>query len=384
MTSNASGETQLDALQTVVQRLSRADSEQEICDAVIDAVSSVFGVEFGGLWLYDDDDGILRLAVTNDESLSEQEAIEQSGSGLLWDVFEGDAIDPETDIESATAGSALESELVLPVGESGVLRIGSFDDSSFTSQDRRVAGILATNVEAALDRRDREHELQVKNDRLEEFVGIISHDLRNPLSVVDGNIQLALADYDDDRLRQASSAVDRMENLIDELMTLADQGFVVTDRQQLELASLAETAWSTVHAPSATLHTAGNATLYGDRSQLLQLFENLFRNAIEHAGEDVEVRVGPLEPLSTTTRASGSGGPRGFYIEDDGPGIPESAYDDVFEFGYSSESTGLGLSIVYRIVVAHGWEIACKDPVRSGARFEITDGVKAINPFVAQ
>ena len=63
----------------------------------------------------------------------------------------------------------------------------------------------------------------------------------------------------------------------------------------------------------------------------------------------------------------------GFYVADDGPGIPEHKRDEIFEAGYTTgeEGTGLGLAIVRSIVEAHGWEISAAESGGGGARFEI-------------
>jgi signal transduction histidine kinase len=98
-----------------------------------------------------------------------------------------------------------------------------------------------------------------------------------------------------------------------------------------------------------------------DETGLQRLLENLFRNATEHGREaDVTIRIGDLDT--------------GFYIEDDGPGIPEEDRQTVFERGYSTTNsgTGFGLAIVEEIVDSHGWEIAITDGSDGGARFEIT------------
>lgn len=103
-----------------------------------------------------------------------------------------------------------------------------------------------------------------------------------------------------------------------------------------------------------------DCTVRADRSRFQQLLEKLLRNASEYGGEDVVITVGELE--------------EGFYIEDDGPGIPQGTRDDVFEAGYSTsnEGTGLGLSIVKRIAEAHGWTVNVAEGSTGGARFEIT------------
>ena len=123
---------------------------------------------------------------------------------------------------------------------------------------------------------------------------------------------------------------------------------------------MVESSWDNVETGEATLVTDNDATVTADRSRLQQLLENLFGNAIEHAGEDVMITVGMFDD--------------GFFVSDDGTGIPESERDDVFEPGYSGSEggTGFGLSIVERVADAHGWEIHVTESTDGGARFEIT------------
>ena len=66
--------------------------------------------------------------------------------------------------------------------------------------------------------------------------------------------------------------------------------------------------------------------------------------------------------------------PDGLYVADDGPGITEENYDEIFEHGYSTtpDGTGIGLGIVKQIAEAHGWEIRATESSEGGARFEIT------------
>lgn len=110
----------------------------------------------------------------------------------------------------------------------------------------------------------------------------------------------------------------------------------------------------------ATIVTDTDQRIRADRSRLSQLLENLMRNAVEHGGSDVTVTVGELDG--------------GFYVEDDGVGIPEAERETVFEMGYSTsdEGTGFGLAIVKRITEAHGWDIRVTDGANGGTRFEIT------------
>ena len=101
-------------------------------------------------------------------------------------------------------------------------------------------------------------------------------------------------------------------------------------------------------------------TVVGHQGRVLTLVENLFRNAVEHGGPDVTIRVETFAD--------------GFAVEDDGPGVPEAERDEVFDSGYTTKDDGIGfgLNIVEKIVDAHGWDITVTDGTDGGARFEIT------------
>ncbi|MFB6202345.1 MAG: PAS domain S-box protein [Halorhabdus sp.] len=202
--------------------------------------------------------------------------------------------------------------------------------------------------------------LERERDRLDEFTSIVSHDLRNPLAVADGHIELARRDCDSNHLARVADAIDRSQALVDDLLTLAREGNEVTGSDPVGLADVAKGSWETVETEHATLEATATQVVEADRSRLQQLFENLYRNAVEHGGNGVTVHVGDLDG--------------GFYVADTGPGIPEGDRDEIFEAGYSTadHGTGFGLRIVERIAEAHGWDIRVVDGKRRGARFEIT------------
>jgi len=216
-------------------------------------------------------------------------------------------------------------------------------------------------VEADQARR-RHAETERERDRLEEFASIVSHDLRSPLAVARGHLDLLAKERESPHIEEAASALDRMESIIEDTLTLARAGQSLGETGPVELSDLASACWRTVETTDATLHIDETTRIEADEDRLRHLFENLFRNAIDHGGADVTVRVGVL------------GDTAGFYVEDDGPGIPESEYDQVFERGFSgsSDGTGFGLSIVESITEAHGWEISVTESADGGARFEVT------------
>lgn len=387
MTDGDSVESELAALHSVTQQLRHAETEQEICDVAVNAVPEIFDVSLAGLWLYDAEATELQQTAETDKArkLLGNDVVYRPGNSISWEAFEESELrtylKDESDEGQYNSESRVSSEIIIPVGEYGVMNIGTPKSEAFDSELIQIAKILAANIESALNKAEREHALRVKNDRLEEFVGIISHDLRNPLTVADGHLELARADNNCDHLSKVADAIDRMDTLIDDLLTLAEQGYVVESRTNLSLSAVAEEAWSNVHAPEAQLKIDAKASIFGEKPRLLQVFENLFRNAIDHAGDDVTIQVGPLETMHTSTRVSAADRLDGFYVSDNGPGIPESKQSAVFDSGHSETSTGLGLAIVKRIVEAHGWEISVENGVTGGARFEITGGTKAVSPF---
>lgn len=208
----------------------------------------------------------------------------------------------------------------------------------------------------------REQELHAQNQRLDEFVSIVSHDLRNPLNVAQGRLDLAREEYTSEHLDHVARAQKRMEVLIEDLLEFARQTESVTDFESVSLRDVVETCWQNVDTADAVLVSETDAVISADHSRLQQLLENLLRNAVEHGGVDVTVTVGKLTD------------PAGFYVADDGPGIPEDTREQVFESGYSTRpnGTGFGLSIVSQIVDAHEWDIRVTESSEGGARFEIT------------
>jgi signal transduction histidine kinase len=216
------------------------------------------------------------------------------------------------------------------------------------------------------DQTIRERKLEEKNEQLERFASVISHDLRNPLNVAQGHLNMALEECRSDHLDTVQQSQDRMATLIDDLLALAREGDHVSEVEPVNLNEHAQTCWQNVQTKQATIRILTERTVRADAGRLQQVLENLFRNAIEHGGEHVTLTIGDTAD--------------GFYVEDDGPGIPEKERQEVFEVGVSSseEGTGFGLSIVREVVAAHGWEITVTEGREGGARFDIT-GIESID-----
>ncbi|MFB6091867.1 MAG: sensor histidine kinase [Haloquadratum sp.] len=234
----------------------------------------------------------------------------------------------------------------------------------------------------------RERTLREQNERLETFASVVSHDLRNPLNVVEGSLEVARDEHDSEHLDRAARAVDRMDDLIDQVLTLARQGRDISEPRRTRLDPIVQRAWTTVDAPDADLRLDGDLGIVeADPDRLQEAFENLFRNAVEHSStsppsptQEDAVEHSSTSPPSPTQEDADDGvtircGPteEGFYVADDGPGIPPEQRDSVFERGYTTDDgSGLGLSIVQNIVEAHGWTISVGESDDGGARFEVS------------
>lgn len=227
--------------------------------------------------------------------------------------------------------------------------------------DGEITELLAIARDIS-ERKERERELRRQNERLEEFSSVVSHDLRNPLNVAMGELELAQRECDSEHLDSVERAHDRMEALVDDILTLAQNGDRVSGFEAVDLGSLVERCWRNVETAESTVIVQVDSTIRVDPSRAKQLLENLFRNAVEHGNESVQITVGPV------------GDTAGFYVADDGPGIPPSQRENVFETGFSTaeHGTGFGLSIVKRIAEAHGWSVDLTESESGGARFEFT------------
>ena len=239
-----------------------------------------------------------------------------------------------------------------------VSKVPIYDTGRRADPDSPVAVFAVASDITELRRR--EQQLQRERDRLDEFASIVSHDLRSPLTVAEGRVTLAQENYDGDELDAVAEAHDRMYALIDNLLTLAREGNQVSQMDPVDLHSLTDRCWHNTQTDAATIRIEAERVIEADRTRLQQLVENLFRNAVEHAGEDVTVTVGEFAD--------------GFYVEDNGPGISPEAHDDVFDTDVSTAEggTGLGLAIVKKVANAHGWQVQVETGDDGGARFEIT------------
>lgn len=222
---------------------------------------------------------------------------------------------------------------------------------------------------------------------------IISHDIRNPLDVAKSRLHAGRQFDEDEHFEHVEWAHERMERIIDDVLTLARVGQSSDQDESIELEDVVRTAWRTVETNEATITVQdGLPRVAADSDRVLRLFENLFRNCVEHGptssqpqsgNGDSDTTGGGTPPdseaqnyssVSVTVGPMDSDSSDGFYVADDGSGIPPGERTAIFDPGYSldGDGTGIGLSIVSRIVDVHGWSIDVTTSADGGARFEIT------------
>jgi signal transduction histidine kinase len=262
--------------------------------------------------------------------------------------------------------AAIYTVITVSVAQFGILvgPLGYSPERAFIDSFPLVTLLIGSTVGYLRDLRvalaRRTAELERQNKQLDEFASVVSHELQNPLHAAQGCLELAQDEHESDHLEAVETAHERMEVLINDLLTLARQGAAMERLEAVDLAALTDACWQHVGTADISLVTETDRTIWADQNRLQQLLENLLSNAIEHGGENVTVTVGDLED--------------GFYIADDGVGIPEHKHEQVFDPGYSigDVGTGFGLNIVKEIAEAHGWTIRITDSELGGARFEIT------------
>jgi signal transduction histidine kinase len=273
-----------------------------------------------------------------------------------------------------------------------IIRGDSFSYDLFVTVNNLSFGALIGVILGWLDASNRRHERQLEaerdklsqqNERLDEFAGIVSHDLRNPLNVATLHLRTAKDHLDHESLDKVESALTRMEHIVEDVLTMAREGNQVEETERVRLREVADASWRRVESERATMTVHDDFAFLSDRNQVQHVFENLFRNAVEHGldvdgGPDKKPGQGNDEPGLAISVGRCEGG---FYVADDGVGIDESDPASLFDSGYSTkdEGTGLGLSIVARMVQAHSWEIGVTESESGGARFEIT-GVEPAQP----
>jgi len=309
---------------------------------------------------------------------------EPDGDRATGDAVAGDSsVVGRVDETAAAAAGGSEQRggatEVVPSGGTGDLPFVStftrFEDGEVREYDVTVSPLEVRGSVAGYtlvlrdvtERRQHVRDLEQQTTQLEQFASTLSHDLRNPLNVAYGRLELARERHDDEHLDTASDALERIEGIIDDTLTLAREGQTIDELDRVDLATVARDAWETVDTGDAELDVASDAgvRIYADATRLQSVFENCYRNSVDHGGPSVTVTVERCDD--------------GFAVADDGPGVPSDEREQVFEYAYTTDDdgTGLGLAIVEAIARAHGWSVEMAESESDGAKV-VFSGVETV------
>ncbi|MBD3882510.1 HAMP domain-containing histidine kinase [Phormidium tenue FACHB-886] len=232
--------------------------------------------------------------------------------------------------------------------------------------------------------------------RLKQFTADASHELRNPIAVIQTNVQVALADPDphwqQDQLRVVERLTRRLGRLVDDLLFLArqDSGITPLKLETVQLETLLREVveeQQTIAAEKALLLTLTVAeaaapdaaySLFGDRDQLIRLFTNLLGNAIQYT---------PTGNITVTLQRQKQAGTPVLQVQvqDTGVGIPAEAVQHLFDrfyrvdparrsgehLGKMDSGSGLGLALVKAIVENHQGQIHVESTLQQGTTFTV-------------
>lgn len=361
-------EETITALHVATRELVEARDIEDVLVGTAEAAHNVLGFPGTSVRRYDPETGMLEFvafgAVVNKVEERPPYPVDDSPHGKAFRTGQTviDSIDPGEDPYDR---DDFTQTMYIPIGETGTLSVGTVG-KPFNETDVQFAEILAENAASAIRVVDTTATLREQRERLDQFASIVSHDLRNPLNSAELYLELAMETGEQNHLERVADAHDRMNEMIENLLTMARIDAHDVDSEPVDLTALVNRTWGAVATPDATLQCAlsPERTVHGDEDLLRHVFENLFLNAVEHTDTQVTVTVGSL--------ADG----QGIYVADDGEGLESGQEDTIFEYGYTTaeDGSGFGLTIVENVVDVHGWSIDVTDGGGGGARFEIRTG----------
>jgi PAS domain S-box-containing protein len=230
------------------------------------------------------------------------------------------------------------------------------------------------------DRENLIQELEDKNAELERFTYTVSHDLKSPLITIKGFLGFLEEDAATGNIKRfrsdvkrISDATEKMQSLLNELLELSRVGRVMNILEYISFKDLASEAVELVHGRLQNANVVvkiqeNMPTVYGDRKRLVEVVQNIVDNAAKFMGTQpnpfIEIGQEELEEKPI------------FFIKDNGVGIEHEHLDRIFglfnKLDANSEGTGIGLTIVKRIIEVHNGKIWVTSEIGKGSTFFFT------------
>jgi PAS domain S-box-containing protein len=354
-------EQTLEELHEATRELVGAQSKAEVAEITTEAARETLDCPNTLVRLVTDDGSALEpVAMTaGAETMVGDRPVYPVGEGTAGRAFERGETLVYDDVQQLDDGydrKRARASIYVPIGDHGTISIGDTEVGTFDETLVRLAEILAANAEAAMDRVEETRAREAEKERLEEFVSVVSHDLRNPLTVLAGSLAVAEQTGDEASFQRCQRALDRIERLVDDLVALSRQSDPVEETGVVDLPGLVDRCWADVDTGAASLRVETDRRIRADCDRAGKLFAALFRTAVEHDS----AAGGPASDDGPTVTVTVGDVEGGFYVADDGPRLDAGERAQLFESGYSTAdgSRGLALAIAERVAEAHGWSIA--------------------------
>jgi signal transduction histidine kinase len=386
----------LEVLHDLGQQLSAVLEHDVLVQKVIDATTRLAAAQ-AGAFVYRSIDGELRQVESGGELARQlvplvSRTLDEQRTVRIADVHDG------TSRVAAPIGRAIHSYLAVPViGRSGrtigVLAFGHARPGAFNEETERVIAAAATTAAIAMDNARLFQEartlitaLEKSNRELDQFAYVASHDLKAPLRGI-ANLSQWIEDDLGERLDEQTRThlhllrgrVVRLENLIGGILAYSRAGRNASELATVDVGAMVGEVWELLAPPpSAQLELVQPLpVIRTSRVELQQILLNLIGNAIKHnADRELRIEVG----------AQRDGKLWKFFVADNGAGIAREFADKIWglfqtlERRDKVESTGIGLSVVRKIVESHGGTTWVESELGRGATFWFTWTADAEEP----
>ena len=388
------------ALQRAAATLAARTDPHEVFDMILRSAVQLFGRGSASLYTWDEEAGVLRLAENFDAAgRMPDDAVLRPGEGVVGRVFEtrqpliikdyqtwegGTAVGKDTGLHACLAVPLVRSGQAL-----GALGIRSYDPTVlYTEDDARMLGLFGDQAAAALTtvdafsrQRQAVEQLERLNRAKSEFVSIVSHEFRTPLTGIQGFSEMMRdEELTSEEMREYAGDINkdaqRLTRMINEMLDLdrMESGHMTIHPERMDLNAVIADVADRVR-PNAPNHTLtldlqhDLPQVQADRDRMTQVASNLLNNAVKYSPTGGRITM--------STRVDGD--QLRLDVRDEGLGIPADALDTIFE-RYSRvdslatkdiQGTGLGLPIVRQIVQLHGGKVWAESELGKGSVFHV-------------
>jgi PAS domain S-box-containing protein len=371
----------IESLHDASRQLIYATTTEEVAGTTVDIAEEVLGCPLSTMWRYDrNSESLVPLGMTDSskellgvESRADLDPITDGELGMeVFQQGESWTTEDYQTVDNRTFDQPFGAMLLLPLDDVGLLAIGRREPGEIPDMDVKLAEILGLNAQAALDRVEREEELETRTSQMEFINSILRHDVLNGMTVIRARAEILEAelegDYGDyaETIRRwcddITAFVERVQTVLNALGGQEDVALEPVDVSRLlneELDRIAQTY------PDVEFDISLPDRLPVHADELLgDVLGNIVRNAIEHNDTEGLRIEASAERVDETVRVR---------IADNGRGVPPEQREAVFRRGEThakSTGSGFGLFFVDAMVEAYGGDIHIEDN-EPGAAFVV-------------